>query len=130
MSKSDLKSKKSTILNIRQRRQFSEEFKREKVNELISKHYSITDFCKLWKVSPVTIYRWIYKYSPSHQQGTIMVVQKESEASKTAQLLNKVADLERALGQKQMKIDFLEKLVDIAGKELEIDLKKNFNVPL
>lgn len=130
MSKSDFKSKKSTILNIRQRRHFSEEFKREKVNELISKHYSITDFCKLWKVSPVTIYRWIYKYSPTHKQGTIMVIQKESEASKTAELLNKVANLERALGQKQMKIDFLEKLVEIAGKELEIDLKKNFNVPL
>jgi transposase len=128
MSKSDLKSKKSTILTIRPRRHFSEEFKREKVKELTSNLYSIRSFCKLWEVSSVTVYRWIYKYSPSHKQGTIMVIQKESEALRTAELLIKVSDLERTLGQKQMQIDFLEKLVEIAGKKFEIDLKKNFNL--
>lgn len=130
MSKSDLKSKKSAILTIRQRRHFSEEFKREKVKELISKLYSISSFCKLWDVTPVTVYRWIYKYSSSFKQGTIMVIQKESEATRTADLLTKVADLERALGQKQMQIDFLEKVVEIASKELEVDIKKNFKAQL
>ena len=53
-----------------------------------------------------------------------MVVQKDSEAQKTIELLNLVAELERKLGQKQMQIDYLEKLVEIASKDLDVDLKK------
>lgn len=130
MSAKNLKSKKSTILNIRQRRIFSEEFKREKVNEITSGAYSIASFCKLWNVSPVSIYRWIYKFSPSHKQGTIMVIQKESEAVRTNQLLQQVAELERKLGQKQMQLDYFEKLIELASKEYEVDLKKNFSAKL
>ncbi|MEA5139454.1 hypothetical protein [Arcicella rigui] len=59
-----------------------------------------------------------------------MVVQQESEAQKTANLLAQVAELERRLGQKQMQLDYLEKLVELASKEYDIDFKKNFNVKL
>jgi transposase len=130
MSKSNLESKKSAILKLRQRRNFSESFKREKVEELTSGLYSISSFCKLWGISLTTAYRWIYQYSPQHKKGTIMVLQKESEATKTSELLVKVAELERRLGQKQMQLDYLEKLVELASKEYEIDFKKNFNVQL
>jgi transposase-like protein len=130
MSKLKLESKKSTKLNIRQRRIFSEEFKREKVQELNAGLYSISSFCKLWGVSAPSVYQWIYQYSPQHTKGTTMVVQKESEAQRTSQLLVQVAELERRLGQKQMQLDYLEKLVELASKEYSIDLKKNFNVQL
>jgi transposase len=102
MSKSKSKSRKNTTLEIRQRRNFTETFKREKVEELTSGLYSISSFCKLWDLSLTTAYRWIYQYSPQHKKGTIMVVQKESELAKTSELLTKVAELERRLGQKQM----------------------------
>ena len=127
MSKDKTKSKKSTKLLIRQRRIFSNEFKREKVCELTSGKISIIDFSKLWDITPATVYRWIYTYSPEHKKGTIMVIQKESESSKTQELLLKIASLERTLGQKQMVIDFQEKLIELASKELSIDLKKNFS---
>jgi len=128
MSKLKSDSKKSTILKIRQRRTFSEEFKREKVQELKAGLYSISSFCKLWDVTSPAVYRWIYLYSPEHKKGTTMVVQKDSEAQRTNDLLNQVAELERCLGQKQMQIDYLEKLVELASKEYDIDFKKNFNV--
>ena len=130
MSKTKSESKKSTILKIRQRRNFSKEFKLEKVHELTSGLYSISSFCKLWGISLVTAYRWIYQYSPQYKQGTVMVIQKESEAAKTDELLSKVAELERLIGQKQMQLDYLEKLVELASKEYGIDIKKNFNVKL
>ncbi len=130
MSKIKLESKKSTKLNIRQRRIFSEEFKREKVQELNAGLYNISSFCTLWDVTPPTVYRWIYLYSSQHKQGTTMVVQKESEAQRTSELLVQVAELERRLGQKQMQLDYLEKLVELASKEYDIDFKKNFNVKL
>lgn len=130
MSKSRSDSKKSTNLKIRQRRIFSESFKRAKVQELTAGLYTVHSFSKLWEVAPYTVYRWIYKYSPQYKKGTVMVVQQESEAQKTAELLAQVAELERRLGQKQMQLDYLEKLVELASKEYDIDIKKNFKVKL
>lgn len=130
MSKDDLKSKKSTNLNIRPRRVFSTEFKRQKVAELTSGKITITNFSKLWDIDTNTVYRWIYKYSPEHKKGTTMVTQLDSEATKTQELLQRISELERTLGQKQMVIDFNEKLIEIASKELEIDIKKNFSPKL
>ena len=130
MSKDDLKSKKSTKLHIRQRRVFSTEFKRQKVAEISSGKISIADFAKLWDIRKEVVYRWIYAYSPEHKKGTTMVVQLESEAAKTQELLKRISELERALGQKQMAADFNERLLEVASKELGIDLKKNFSQKL
>jgi hypothetical protein len=33
------------------------------------------------------------------------------------------------VGQKQIKIDYYEKMIDLAKEELDIDLKKNFDTP-
>ena len=126
MSKTDSKTKKSTKLQIRQRRVFSDEFKRAKVAELTSGQTTIANFSKLWGISINAVYKWIYKYSPQHQKGSVMVVQLESEASKTEVLMRRISELERALGQKQMIIDYQDKLIEVASEELDIDLKKSF----
>lgn len=126
MNDSKPTSKKSTKLKIRQSRIFSEAFKREKVAQLVAGQISITSFCTLWKVSKASVYKWIYQYSPEHKKGTVMVIQNDSEAAKTLELQQKVAELERVLGQKQLVIDYQDKLIEIASKELAIDLKKTF----
>ena len=54
----------------------------------------------------------------------------ESEALKTKALLERNAELERIIGQKQLKIDYLEKLIEIASDDLKIDLKKSTNTIL
>ncbi|MET3129757.1 transposase-like protein [Arcicella rosea] len=130
MAKLNLKTGKSTNYKIRQSLTFSESFKREKVEDILNKRISISEFCKLWSISTTSVYRWIYQYSPNHKKGTKMVVQQESEAAKTQELLKRVAELERILGQKQMEIDYQSKLIEIASKELDIDLKKSFKLTL
>jgi hypothetical protein len=50
----------------------------------------------------------------------------ESEQYRSRELEEKIRELEAALGRKQMEIDYLDKLLEIAGKELKIDLKKSF----
>ena len=55
-----------------------------------------------------------------------MVVQMESETHKLQTVLQRQAELERIIGQKQMEIDFLNKLLEIGSHELKIDLKKSF----
>lgn len=130
MNKGNSKTKKSTKLEIRQRRTFSDDFKREKVNQILNCEFTILSFCNLWSVSPVSVYKWIRQYSPEHKKGTTMVVQKDSEALKTANLMKQVSELERCVGQKQMQLDFLEKLIELASKEFDVDIKKKFNAKL
>jgi len=50
----------------------------------------------------------------------------ESESHKTNHLLNKVAELERIVGQKQLNIDVLEKTLSVASEELGYDIKKKY----
>ena len=117
-------------LEIRQRRIFSEEFKKARVKELVEKRISMKQLQRMYEVSSKSIYRWLYKYSVHHDQKTILVVQMESEAEKNKYLLQQVADLERIVGRKQMEIDFLNKLLEIGSEELGFDLKKNFSTRL
>lgn len=107
-------------------RYFSEEFKRQKVKELEEKRVTVKQLCDIYKISRTSIYKWLYKYSPHQKKGTKQVVQMESESLKTQQLLNQVAELERAVGQKQLQIDILEKTLSIASEEVGYDLKKKY----
>ncbi len=45
-------------------------------------------------------------------------------SNKLKELEKKVKELEHLAAQKQIKIDFLEKMIDIAEEELKIDIKK------
>lgn len=122
MTGQDNSAKKEKLHN----RYFSEEFKKQKVKELDQKLISIKDLVDLYQISRTTVYQWLYKYSTHYQKDTKIVVQMESEAIKTKQLLERQAELERIIGQKQMEIDLLNKLMEIASQELNIDLKKLF----
>jgi len=54
------------------------------------------------------------------------VEQKESHTHRLKELQERIKQLERIVGQKQINIDYLEKMIEIAKKELGIDIKKNF----
>jgi len=114
-------------LEIKQKRFFSEEFKKAKVKDLVEKRITIRQLSRLYEVSTVAVYKWLYKYSVHQQQKTNLVVQMESESYKTQQLLQRLSELERAVGQKQLEIDFLNKLFELGSEELGFDLKKNFS---
>lgn len=126
MSHKDRQKSSTSKLKIKQRRIFSEAFKKEKVADLNSGLTSIKEICQLYEVSRTAVYQWIYKYSPHHERGTTQVVQMKSEASKTAVLKSRVLELEAALGRKQLEIDLLNKLIELATNDLGIDLKKNY----
>jgi transposase-like protein len=114
-------------LEIRTARYFSEEFKRSKVKELIEKQITVTRLSRLYGVTRSAVYKWLYQYSGYYKQKTNLVVQMESESYKTQRLQQQVAEMERTIGQKQLEIDFLNKLFEIASEEVGYDLKKNFS---
>ena len=117
-------------LQIRERRIFSEDVKKKAVKDLTSKRTTIKALMNEHQVSHQTVYQWLYKYSPYHEQKCTLVVQMKSEETKNSELQKRVAELERVVGQKQLEIDFLNKLLEIGSSELGFDLKKNFNIPL
>lgn len=122
-------SNKRDKISIRERRIFSESVKKSVVKSLVSKRMTIKAASLEHQVSLQTIYRWLYKYSPYHEQKHTLVVQMESEATKNSELRQRLADMERIVGQKQLEIDFLNKLLEIGSKELGFDLKKSFSSP-
>jgi transposase len=122
--------KQRAQLEIKQRRLFSEAFKREKVKDLLEKRISIRQLSRLYEVSRTSVYNWLYTYSPHHEQKTNLVVQMESEAHKTQMLQQRIAELERVVGQKQLELDFLNRLFEIGSQELGFDIKKNLSIKL
>jgi transposase-like protein len=111
--------------NEKQRRVFSEAFKREKVGLLDQGKLKVLDISKIYNVSTVSVYRWRKKFS-SISIGEKVVVEKISEAKKTLELYSQVRDLEQALGRKQMELDYFKKVVELASEEKGEDLEKKF----
>lgn len=117
-------------LEIRANRCFSEEFKKSKVKELVEKQITVTQLSRLYGVTRTAVYKWLYHYSNDYQRKSTLVVQMESESYKTERLQQRVAELERTIGQKQLEIDFLNKLLEIASDEIGYDVKKNSSLKL
>lgn len=120
---------KANLKAIRKQRVYSEEFKKELVSLFESGKFSVPQLERLYGVNSSTIYRWVYKYSVFNQKGYRIVEGKQSSSQKLKELERKIKELEQMVGQKQIKIDFLEKMIDIAKDDLGIDIKKNFNTP-
>lgn len=117
-------------LEVRTNRTFSEEFKKNKVKELIGKQVTVSQLSRLYGVTRTAVYKWLYRYSADYERRSTLVVQMESESYKTERLQQRVAELERTIGQKQLEIDFLNKLMELASDEIGYDVKKNFSLKL
>jgi len=120
---------RTTLKMINKRRVYSEDFKRGIVKSFETGKYSISQLQRLYTLPAVSIYRWIYKFSTFNEPGVRVVEMKASHLDKLKELEQKVKDLERSVGQKQIMIDYLEKMMDIAKSDLNIDIKKSYGTP-
>ena len=108
-------------------RLFSEEIKKEVVKEIELGNLTVIQAARLYDIkSKQTVYRWIYKYSRTLKKSTRLVMEKDSIDFKLKKLEEKTKELEAALGRKQLELDIYKQMVDLASKDLAIDLKKNF----
>ena len=106
-------------------RKFSEQIKRKVVKDFRSGKYTVIELADLYHCTDVTIYRWIHKYSPADSPSVNVVEMSKSTDQKVKDLQTKITELERALGQKQIKVDFYEKMLELAEQEYNLDLKKS-----
>lgn len=105
---------------------FAEEFKRKKVNEIQTGITKVSEICKAYNVSSVSVYKWIYKYSDMKKTERT-IVESKSDTRRIEDLKLQIARLEQLIGQKQIKIDFLEKVIDIAEETYKVDIKKKLS---
>lgn len=107
-------------------RTFSIAFKQEKVKEIESKQITVGQISRIYGVSRTAVHKWIRLYGSLKVKKERIVVEKESESYKTEQLQKKIAELERLLGQKQVEVEYLKKVVEFGSEATKTDIKKKF----
>lgn len=105
-------------------RTFSDSFKRKKVRELELNQTRVCDICREYNVSSTSVYNWIDKFSILKTQGVRQIVEPMSDTAKLKALREQIAELQKLLGQKQVEIEFKDKLIDIAEEMYGVDIKK------
>lgn len=120
---------KANVRSIRKQRRYSLEFKRRIVADFESGRFSVLQLEKLHGIKNPLIYGWIHKFSTFNEKGFRIVEMQDSSGKKMKELEARVKELESTVGRKQIMIDYLEKMMEIAKDELNIDIKKNFGTP-
>jgi len=110
----------------RQNRYFSEEFRRKKVREIERNLTTVSEVCREYQVSGTSVRKWLYKYSVMRKKGVKQVIEAKSDTRKIQQLKEQIKELERIIGQKQLLIEFQQKVIELTEKEYQIDIKKKF----
>ena len=120
---------KANLKQIRKIRKYSLEFKKSLVLSFEKGEFSVPQLEKLYNISNASIYSWVYKYSTFNEKGCRIVEMNNSSENKLKELSKKVKELEQMVGQKQIAIEYLEKMIELAKTDLNIDIKKNYNLP-
>jgi transposase-like protein len=111
----------------RQNRYFSDSFKRKKVSEIDRNLTTIAEVSRAYQVTSSAIYKWIYRYSSMRKKGEKQVVESKSDSKKILALQEQIKELERIIGEKQVKLDFQDKMIELAEREYKVDIKKKFS---
>jgi len=114
-------------LEDRKRRRFSDNFKLQKVRELELGKVKISELCKQYEVSSTSIYRWINKFGMKKDKKEKLIIETESDTKELLLLKKQIAELERIVGQKQILIDFKDKMIELAEQTYGVDIKKKFS---
>lgn len=124
-----MKQDTKTKVRSQERRIFSLEVKKQTVRDIEKGLCSVKQASRELGVSSVAIYKWIDRYSRYLQKNRVMVVEDQSESYRSKELEKKLREAEAMIGRKQMEIDLLNKIIDLANEEYRTDLKKSLPSP-
>lgn len=113
----------------RRRRTFSDSFKLQKVKEIERGVTKVSEICRQYEVTRANVYRWLNKFGSMKNKKERLIVESDSDTKKLLELKKKVAELERIIGQKQIILDFKDKMIEIAEQTYGVDIKKKFFTP-
>ena len=110
----------------RRYRRFSDAFKKKRFQEIEEGRATVGEISQAYEVSDTAVYKWLEKYS-RREKPERTIVESKSDTTKIISLEKRIAELERLLGQKQIEIEFKDKMIELAEKEYRIDIKKKLN---
>lgn len=111
------------------RKKFSDELKLEIIKKYLSTDMSIQELREEYCIGGgSTIHRWMQKMQitePEYKKIEAMKsVKKEINNPKESEQEKRIKELEEQLSKEQMKTDFLNTMIDIAERELKINIRK------
>src|SRR3954453_20180824 len=110
----------------RQRRVFSEEFKRKKVREIEQQITTIAQVSRQYEVRENSVSKWMAKYGQHYMKGVRTIVESQSDSAKIAALNAQVAELQRII--EQVLVEFKDKMIELAEEVYGVDIKKKFEL--
>ncbi len=114
----------------RYNRYFSVDFKKQKVRDLEKNLVSISELCEEYQLSRTSVYNCLYMYSKMIKKGERQVVERKSDTRKMQELRERIKELERVVGQKQLQIEFQQKMIELAEETYAVDIKKKLSSKL
>ena len=108
----------------KQRKVFSVELKLDLVKKIEQGNLGVSDITNVYGVSRTAVYKWLRKYSDIYRNETRVIVEQKSISKKNKELQDQIKKLEQVLGQKQLRIDYLEKVVEFASERSGEDIEK------
>ena len=106
------------------RKIFDQDLKLDLVHKIEEGRLTVLETSRIYGVSTTAVRKWLYKYSHLYKKQIRVIVESKSISKKNQELAVHIKELERALGQKQMRVDYLEKLVEVASQRLGEDIEK------
>ena len=67
------------------------------------------------------------KFGSMKSKKERVIVETDSDTKELLALKKKIADLERIIGQKQILLEFKDKMIDLAEETYQVDIKKKFS---
>jgi transposase len=108
-------------------RKFSDDFKRKIVSDLDRNLVTVAEVGRENQVTRAAIYKWIYKYSLMRKKGVKQVIEASSDTRKLQLMKEEIKELQRIIGEKQIMIEFKDKMIELAEEEYKLDIKKKFS---
>ena len=113
----------------RRKRSFSDNFKLQKVREIERGKTKVSELCRDYQVSNANVYRWIRKFGTMKNKTERVIIEVDSDTKQLLELKKRVAELEKIIGQKQILLDFKDKMIELAEETYGVDIKKKFSTP-
>ncbi len=122
-----LKEYEKLTVSERMNRTFSDDFKRKIVSDLDRNLVTVAEVGRQYQITRTAVYKWIYKYSPMRKKGLRQIVEASSDTRKLLLMKEEIRELQRIIGEKQIMIEFKDKMIELAEEEYKLDIKKKFS---
>lgn len=123
-------NKTKKVVYLKQQRVFSDAIRKSTVKDIENGKCTVYQASRELGVTNQTVYKWVYRFSRHLVKNRVMVIEDKSEAYRSYELEKRIKELEAALGRKQMEVEMLSKIIDLANEEYKTDLKKNLSKEL